>query len=71
MAHDFPLKPANPAEMIHLVFFTDSGSLCLEAYSNKEHAERAAAHYKRRGLISARVDSRAIRGEPFLTMIGA
>ena len=71
MPHDFPLKPANPAEMIHLVFFTESGSQCMEAYSNKEHAERAAAHYKRRGFAPTRVDSRAIRGEAFLTMIGA
>jgi hypothetical protein len=71
MPYDFPLKPADPAEMIHLVFFTESGRDCLEAYADKQHAERAAAHYKRRGFGPARVDSRAIRGEPFLTMIGA
>jgi hypothetical protein len=71
MPHDFPLKPANPAEMIHLVFFTESGNQCMEVYADKEHAERAKAHYKRRGFAPARVDSRAIRGEAFLTMIGA
>jgi hypothetical protein len=45
MPHDFPPTPA--AALVYLVFFTDSGSACLEAYADKDHAERAAAHYKR------------------------
>ena len=61
----------NDAPRVYLVFFTDSGSACLEAYSTQEHAERAAAHYKRRGFADTRIDARAIRGETFLTMIGA
>jgi hypothetical protein len=61
----------NDAPRVYLVFFTDSGSTCLEAYSTQEHAERAAAHYKRRGFSDTRIDARAIRGETFLTMIGA
>jgi hypothetical protein len=69
MPHDFPATPA--ATLVYLVFFTDSGSACLEAYENKEHAERAAAHYKRRGFADTRIDARAIRGETFLTLIGA
>ena len=69
MPHDFPATPA--AELVYLVFFTDSGSACLEAYVDKDHAERAAAHYKRRGFADTRIDARAIRGETFLTMIGA
>jgi hypothetical protein len=69
MPHDFPATPA--AELVYLVFFTDSGSACLEAYSTQEHAERAAAHYKRRGFSDTRIDARAVRGETFLTMIGA
>jgi hypothetical protein len=69
MPHDFPTTPA--AALVYLVFFTDSGSACLEAYADKNHAERAAAHYKRRGFADTRIDARAIRGETFLTMIGA
>ena len=69
MANDFPTTPA--ADFIYLVFFTDSGSACLEAYADKEHADRAAAHYKRRGFADTRIDARAIRGQTFLTLIGA
>jgi len=69
MNADFPATPA--AALVYLVFFTDSGSACLEAYADKDHAERAAAHYKRRGFADTRIDARAIRGEAFLTMIGA
>jgi hypothetical protein len=69
MSHDFPATPA--AQLVYLVFFTDSGSACFEAYADKDHAERAAAHYKRRGFADTRIDARAIRGETFLTMIGA
>jgi hypothetical protein len=69
MQHDFPATPA--AQLVYLVFFTDSDSACLEAYTDKDHAERAAAHYKRRGFADTRIDARAIRGETFLTMIGA
>jgi len=69
MAHDFPATPAT--EFIYLVFFTDSGSACLEAYSDKEHADRAAAHYKRRGFADTRIEARAVRGQVYLTMIGA
>jgi hypothetical protein len=69
MPHDFPATPAT--DFIYLVFFTDSKSACLEAYSTKENAERAAAHYKRRGFADTRIDARAVRGETFLTMIGA
>ncbi len=69
MANDFPIAPA--AAFVYLVLFTDSGSACLEAYENKEHAERAAAHYKRRGFADTRIDARALRGETFLTLIGA
>jgi hypothetical protein len=71
MPHDFPLKPADPAEMVHLVFFTYESNQHIEAYANKEHADRAAAHYKRRGFAPSRTDSRALRGEAYLTMIGA
>lgn len=67
--NDFPAT--NDAPRVYLVFFTDSGSQCLEAYADKEHAERAAAHYKHRGFADARIDARAIRGQTFLTMIGA
>ena len=69
MNADFPATPA--ADLIYLVFFTDNKSACLEAYSTQEHAERAAAHYKRRGFADTRIDARAVRGETFLTMIGA
>lgn len=69
MSHDFPAT--NDATRVYLVFFTDSGSQCLEAYATQEHAQRAADHYKRRGFADARIDARAIRGQTFLTMIGA
>ena len=69
MAHDFPASPA--AELIYLVFFTDNKTACLEAYSDKEHADRAAAHYKRRGFADTRTEARAVRGLTYLTMIGA
>ena len=69
MPHDFPATPA--AVMVYLVFFTENKTACLEAYSDKEHADRAAAHYKRRGFSDTRIDARAIRGQTYLTMIGA
>lgn len=69
MNHDFPAT--NDAPRVYLVFFTDSGSQCLEAYATQEHAQRAADHYKRRGFADTRIDARAIRGQTFLTMIGA
>jgi hypothetical protein len=66
---DFPAT--NDAPRVYLVFFTDRQDLCLEAYSTQEHADRAAAHYKRLGFADTRIDVRAIRGQTFLTMIGA
>jgi len=69
MAHDFPATPAT--EFIYLVFFTEDKTACLEAYSDKEHADRAAAHYKRRGFADTRIEARAVRGQVYLTMIGA
>jgi hypothetical protein len=47
------------------------GEVPLGQPLTQEHADRAAAHYKRRGFADTRIDARAIRGETFLTMIGA
>jgi hypothetical protein len=47
------------------------GSNIMSAAVTYNKAERAAAHYKRRGFADTRIDARAIRGETFLTMIGA
>jgi disulfide oxidoreductase YuzD len=66
------LFPASPAtEFIYLVFFTEDCASCLEAYAEKNSAERAAAHYKRKGFSDVRIDARAIRGDVYLQMIGA
>jgi hypothetical protein len=67
MSHETTDKAAS----IFLVFFTTSGRDCLDVYSTEEQAKRAVAHYKRQGHGNARIDNRAIRGETFLTMIGA
>lgn len=61
----------NDAPRVFLVFFTDRQDACLEAYATQEHADRAATHYTRRGFADVRIDARAIRGQTFLTMIGA
>lgn len=66
---DFPAT--NNADRVYLVFFTDRKDSCFEAYTSQEHAERAAAHYKRRGFADVRIDARALRGQTYLTMIGA
>ena len=57
--------------MIYLVFITDDREHCLEVYPTHEMAERAVAHYKRRGYKNARIEARAIRDAAYLSMIGA
>lgn len=69
MENTFPTTPA--VNFVYLVFITEDESHQLEAYSTKEHAERARDHYRRRGFTQARIDSRAIRGTHYLELIGA
>ena len=57
-------------QTIFLVFITEDREHCLEVYPTFELAERAAAHYTRRGY-KARIDARAIRSAEYLSMIGA
>ncbi|TXH51131.1 MAG: hypothetical protein E6Q97_19050 [Desulfurellales bacterium] len=65
---DFPQTPA--ARWVYLVIYFDDGHPCAEAYINIGHAERAKSHAIKAGF-NARIETRAIRGETYLSMIGA
>lgn len=69
MENTFPTTPA--VNFVYLVFITEDPTHQIEAYSTKEHAERARAHYHRRGFTAARIDARAIRSAHYLDLIGA
>ena len=65
---DFPQTPA--ARWIHLVVYFVDGHPCTEVYIDIGHAERAKNHVIKAGF-NAHIETRAIRGETYLSMIGA